>query len=58
MESFFDTVKTERVHHKVYATRDQARRDRFGSIGALYNYRRLHSALGYFSRAAMERRAA
>lgn len=32
MESFFHTLKTERVHHRVYATRDQARRDLFQCI--------------------------
>ncbi len=32
MESFFHTLKTERVHHRVYATRDQARRDLFQYI--------------------------
>jgi transposase InsO family protein len=30
MESFFHTLKTERVHHRVYATRAEARRDLFG----------------------------
>ena len=29
MESFFHTLKTERVHHRVYATRADARRDLF-----------------------------
>jgi len=58
MESFFHTLKTERVHHQVYATRDQARRDLFGYIEGFYNSRRLHSALGYISPAEMERRAA
>ena len=51
-------LKTERVHHRVYATRDQARRDLFGYIEGFYNPRRLHSALGYISPADMERRAA
>ncbi|VXA94301.1 hypothetical protein BREVUG8_10398 [Brevundimonas sp. G8] len=32
MQSFFHTLKTECVHHRVYATRDQARRDLFGYI--------------------------
>jgi len=58
MESFFHTLKTERVHHRVYATRAQARRDLFGYIEGFYNSRRLHSALGYISPAEMERRAA
>lgn len=58
MESFFHTLKTERVHHRVYATRAEARRDLFGHIGGFYNSRRLHSALGYISPAEAERRAA
>jgi putative transposase len=58
MESFFHTLKTERVHHRIYATRDQARRDLFGYIEGFYNPSLLHSALGYISPADMERRAA
>jgi putative transposase len=58
MESFFHTLKTERVHHCVYATRDQARRDLFAYIEGFYNSHRLHSALGYISPADMERKAA
>ena len=58
MESFFHTLKTERVHHRVYATRDQARRDLFGYIEGFYNPHRLHSALGYISPAEAERKAA
>lgn len=37
MESFFHILKTERVHHRVYATRDQARRDLLGYIEGFYN---------------------
>ena len=58
MESFFHTLKTERVHHRIYATRAEARRDLFGYIEGFYNSRRLHSALGYISPAEAERRAA
>ena len=58
MESFFHTLKTERVHHPVYATRDHARRDLFQYIEGFYNPRRLHSALGYISPAEAECRAA
>jgi putative transposase len=58
MESFFPTLKTERVHHRVYATRDQARRDLFGYIKGFYSPRRLRSSLGYISPAEAERRAA
>jgi len=58
MESFFHTLKTERVHHRVYATRADARRDLFQYIEGFYNSRRLHSALGYLSPAHAERMAA
>lgn len=58
MESFFHTLKTERVHHREYTTRDEARRDLFGYIEGFYNSHRLHSALGYLSPADYERRVA
>ena len=58
MESFFHSLKVERVHHRIYATRAEARRDLFGWIEGWYNTHRLHSALGYRSPAAMERMAA
>lgn len=54
MESFFHTLKVERVHHHVYATRDEARRDLFACIGGFCNSRRLHSATGYRSPGDME----
>jgi len=58
MESFFHTLKVERIHHRVYATRAEARRDLFAYIEGFYNSRRLHSAIGYRSPADMERMAA
>ena len=58
MESFFHSLKTERVHHRIYGTRAEARRDFFQYIEGFYNSRRLHSALGYFSPAFAERVAA
>ena len=58
MESFFHTLKTERVHHRIYATKEQARRDLFAYIEGFYNSHRLHSSLGYLSPAEMERVAA
>jgi putative transposase len=58
MESFFHTLKVERVHHRVYPTRDDARRDLFAYIEGFYNSRRLQSAIGYRSPADMERMAA
>jgi transposase InsO family protein len=58
MESFFHSLKTERVHHRIYGTRAEARRDLFQYIEGFYNSRRLHSALGYISPAFAERMAA
>ena len=58
MESFFHTLKIQRVHHRVYATRAEARRDLCGNIEGFYKSRRLRSALGFIRPAEMERRAA
>lgn len=57
-ESFFHTLKAELVHHRTYATRDEARHDLFAFIEGFYNTRRLHSALGYRSPVEMERLSA
>lgn len=46
-ESFFSSMKTERVARKVYRTRDEARADVFDYIECFYNPRRRHSRLGY-----------
>jgi putative transposase len=48
-ESFFSTLKTERVHHRLYRSRDEARRDIFEYVEVFYNRVRLHSTLGYLS---------
>ena len=45
-ESFFNSVKNERVHGTRYETRDEARSDLFEYIEVFYNRRRRHSALG------------
>ena len=45
MESFFHTLKVERVPHRVYATRDEARRDLFGYIEGFNNLRLRRSAV-------------
>lgn len=55
MESFFGTLKSELVHHRVYHTRDQAKLDLFYYMEAFYNRRRRHSSLGYLSPKAYER---
>jgi putative transposase len=49
MESFFSSMKTERVARKVYRTRDDARADVFDYIERFYNPKRRHSTLGYLS---------
>ena len=54
MESFFSTLKSELVHHRVYHTRDEARTDLFFYIEAFYNRRRRHSSLDYLSPEAYE----
>lgn len=46
-ESFFASLKNERVYRTVYATKKRAKRDIIGYIEGFYNSRRRHSALGY-----------
>lgn len=46
-ESFFGKFKTEWVHHRSFATREEAQRETIKFIEGFYNARRLHSALGY-----------
>ena len=58
MESFFHTLKTERIHHRQYATRADAQRDIFAYIEGFYNRTRRHSAIGYLSPIQMELKAA
>jgi putative transposase len=58
MESFFHTLKTERVYHRQYATRAEAQRDIFAYIEGFYNRIRRHSAIGYISPIQMELKAA
>ncbi len=48
-ESFFNSLKNERVYATRYATRDQAKADVFDYIEPFYNRRRRHSTLGYKS---------
>lgn len=46
-ESFFSSLKNERVYRTVYATKAQARTDIITYIEGFYNNRRRHSAIGY-----------
>ena len=48
-ESFFNSLKNERVHGTVYATRADAQADLFEYIEVFYNRSRRHSTLGYSS---------
>jgi putative transposase len=57
MESFFHTLKTELVHHRTYATWDEAKRDLFSYVEGFYNRQRLHSALNYRTPDQAERQA-
>ena len=48
-ESFFNSLKNERVHGTRYGTRAEAIADLFDYIEPFYNRRRRHSTLGYAS---------
>lgn len=48
-ESFFHTLKVERVHQRCYQTRKEAMSDIFEYIEGWYNKTRLHSSIGYQS---------
>jgi len=54
-ESFFGSLKTERVFFSNYRTRDEARRDIIDYIEMFYNSNRRHSYLGYISPNEFER---
>ena len=55
MESFFSSLKTERVGKKVYRSRDEARAD-VDYIERFYNPIRRHSTIGYLSPVEFERK--
>ena len=48
-ESFFGSLKSERVHWKQYQTRKEAQQDVLNYLSMFYNSYRLHSYLGYKS---------
>ena len=48
-ESFFASLKTERIFYRKYRTRNEARQDIVNYIEMFYNSKRLHSYLGYLS---------
>ena len=57
MESFFSSLKTERIGKKVHRSRDAARADVFDYIERFYNPVRRHSTIGYLSPLQFERKA-
>jgi putative transposase len=56
MESFFSSLKTERIRGRVYRTRNEARADVFDCIERFYNAVRRHSTIGYLSPDEFERK--
>jgi putative transposase len=57
MESFFSSLKSERIARKTYRTRNQAKAEVFDYIERFYNPTRRHSTLGYLSPIDFERQA-
>jgi putative transposase len=57
MESFFSSLKIERIRGRGYRTRDEARADVFDYIERFYNPKRRHSTLGYLSPVDFEKQA-
>ena len=57
-ESFFSMLKTERVHRRVHAKRDEARAAVVDYVERFYNRRRQHSTPWYLNPAAFENAAA
>ena len=54
VESFFSSLKKERIKKRIYKTRDLARADLFDYIEVFYNRQRRHSHLGGVSPEAFE----
>jgi len=55
VESFFGSLKSERIHWRSYQSREETRADIVEYITIFYNSRRLHSYLGYQSPDEFER---
>lgn len=56
-ESFFSSLKTERIRGKTYCSRNAARADVFDYLERFYNPLRRHSANGYISPVNFEEQA-
>ena len=48
-ESFFASLKKDRIYWRRYKTREEAKQDIFDYLEMFYNSKRLHSSLGYVS---------
>ena len=48
-ESFFGSLKSERVKNKIYGSFEDAKKDIFNYIEVFYNRKRRHESLGYVS---------
>jgi len=53
-ESFFASLKNERIRRKIYKTRQEARQDVFDYIELFYNPKRRHAENGMLSTAEFE----
>ena len=56
MESFWGSLKNELVHHRQFATRNEAKREIVEYIEVFYNRQRKQARLGYLSPAAFTQR--
>ncbi len=56
VESFFATLKRERIKRRKYRTRDDARADMFDYIERFYNRKRRHGTIGNISPVEFEKR--
>jgi putative transposase len=54
-ETFFSTIKSERLHHRTYKDINEARKDIFWYIESFYNRNRRHEALGHITPVAFVR---
>ena len=57
VESFFATLKRERVHRRNYRIRAEATADLFQYIEIFYNRQRRHSSVGHLNPTQFERQA-
>ncbi len=55
VESFFGSLRQERVHWRSYQARYEAQQDILNYISIFYNNYRLHSALNYMNPADYEK---